>query len=209
MHKRIIALVYTTLLWDVGVSASMRAQLSYRVSEVVAMKDKALRRLSRADLLELLIDRTRENDQMKARIAELEEQLLSANQKLEQRRIAIDNAGSIAEAALQVNGMIDAAQRTASQYIENIERIQKEQIQTSLRLEKESRERADRLIADTERKCAAMESEARARCDEMVKAAEREAGRNWDELNTRLAQISQENESMRALLTEKKKRKWL
>ena len=209
MHKRIIALVYTTLLWDVGVSTSMRAQLSYRVSEVVAMKDKALRRLSRADLLELLIDRTRENDQMKARIAELEEQLLSANQKLEQRRIAIDNAGSIAEAALQVNGMIDAAQRTASQYIENIERIQKEQIQTSLRLEKESRERADRLIADTERKCAAMESEARARCDEMVKAAEREAGRNWDELNTRLAQISQENESMRALLTEKKKRKWL
>jgi len=187
----------------------MRAQLSYRVSEVVGMKDKALRRLSRADLLELLIDRTRENDQMKARIAELEEQLLSANQKLEQRRIAIDNAGSIAEAALQVNGMIDAAQRTASQYIENIERIQKEQTQTSLRLEKESRERADRLIADTERKCAAMESEARARCDEMVKAAEREAGRNWDELNTRLAQISQENESMRALLTEKKKRKWL
>lgn len=173
------------------------------------MKDKALRRLSRADLLELLIERTRENDQMKARIAELEAQLLSAGSQLEERRIAIDNAGSLAEAALQVNGMIDAAQRTANQYLENIERMQKEQTQTCLRLEKESRERADRMIAETERKCAAMEGEARARCDEMMKTAEREAGRNWEELSTRLTQISQENESVRALLAEKKKRKWL
>lgn len=173
------------------------------------MKDKALRRLSRADLLELLIERTRENDQMAARLREVEQQLQSANRKLEERRIAIDNAGSIAEAALQVNGMIDAAQRTASQYIENIERMQKEQTQTCLRLESESRERADRLVADAEKKCREMESEARARCDEMMKNAEREAGRNWEELNTRLAQISQENESLRTLLTEKKKRKWL
>lgn len=173
------------------------------------MKDKALRRLSRADLLELLIERTRENDQMAARLREVEQQLKRANQQLEERRIAIDNAGSIAEAALQVNGMIDAAQRTASQYIENIERMQKEQAQTCLRLESESRERADRLIADAERKCRQMEGEARARCDEMMKTAEREAGRNWEGLNTRLAQISQENESLRTLLTEKKKRKWL
>lgn len=173
------------------------------------MKDKALRRLSRADLLELLIERTRENDQMAVRLREVEQQLQNANKQLEERKIAIDNAGSIAEAALQVNGMIDAAQRTASQYIENIERMQKEQTQTCLRLESESRTRADRLIADAERKCREMESEARARCDEMMKTAEREAGRNWDELNTRLTQISQENESLRTLLTEKKKRKWL
>lgn len=173
------------------------------------MKNKALKRLSRADLLELLIERTRENDEMKARIGELEGQLTDANKRLEDRKIAIDNAGSIAEAALQVNGMIDAAQRTASQYIENIERMQREQTQNCLRLESESRARADRMMEETERRCRELESETRQRCDEAMRTAEREAGRNWDELNTRLSQISKENESLCTLLTEKKKRKWL
>ena len=78
------------------------------------MTDKELRRLSRKDLLELLIAQGRELDTLKA---ELED----ARAALHDRQIRIDNAGSIAEAALQLNGVFEAAQAAAQQYLENIQ----------------------------------------------------------------------------------------
>ena len=77
------------------------------------MTEKELRGLSRADLLELLIMESKKNQQ-------LEEQLAEANAKLQSREITINNAGSIAEAALQLNGIFDAAQAASEQYLQNI-----------------------------------------------------------------------------------------
>lgn len=79
------------------------------------MTDQELRKLSRKDLLELLIAQRRERDALKA---ELEE----ARTALQDRRICIENAGSIAEAALQLNNVFEAAQAAAEQYLENIRR---------------------------------------------------------------------------------------
>ena len=58
------------------------------------MTDKELRRLSRSELLEMLIAQTEENSQLKIRLEQAEAQLRD-------RRIEIDKAGSLAEAALQ------------------------------------------------------------------------------------------------------------
>lgn len=74
------------------------------------MTDKELKRLKRVDLLELLIAQSRENDRLRA---ELEE----TRSKLEARELALDQAGSIAEAALQLNKVFEAAQAAADQYI--------------------------------------------------------------------------------------------
>ena len=57
------------------------------------MKEKDLRRLSRADLLEMLIDESKE-------VQILREKLEKAEAELKKREIAIQNAGSIAEASL-------------------------------------------------------------------------------------------------------------
>ena len=41
--------------------------------------------------------------------------------------MTIDDAGSIAEAALQVNGVFEAAQKACEQYIDNIKNLSKRQ----------------------------------------------------------------------------------
>ena len=56
------------------------------------MTDKELRRLSRSELLEMLIAQTEENSQLKIRLEQAEAQLRD-------RRIEIDKAGSLSEAA--------------------------------------------------------------------------------------------------------------
>ena len=84
------------------------------------MTDKELRRLSRSELLEMLIAQTAEKDQLKTRLEQAEAQLLD-------RRIAIDKAGSLAEAAMSLNGVFQAAEAAAQQYLENIQRISSQQ----------------------------------------------------------------------------------
>ena len=70
------------------------------------MTDKELRRLSRSELLEMLIAQTEENSQLKIRLEQAEAQLRD-------RRIEIDKAGSLAEAALSLNGVFQAAEAAA------------------------------------------------------------------------------------------------
>ena len=59
------------------------------------MIEKDLKKLRRAELLEIMLDQSYEIDQLRKRVKELEEQL-------EDRKIIIENAGSIAEASLQL-----------------------------------------------------------------------------------------------------------
>lgn len=77
------------------------------------MTDKELRRLSRSELLEMLIDQTEENHQLKTRLEQAEAQLRD-------RKIMVEKAGSLAEAALQLNHVFEAADRAAQQYLENV-----------------------------------------------------------------------------------------
>ncbi len=79
------------------------------------MTNKELKKLSRAELLEMLIAQSKEMEVLK-------KQLKEANEMLEDRRIKIENSGSIAEAALKLNGVFEAAQKAAAQYLENIQR---------------------------------------------------------------------------------------
>lgn len=81
------------------------------------MTENELKKLSRAELLALLIDQMKENESLEQKASELE-------QKLSDRRIELEQAGSIAEAAMKINGVFEAAQAAASQYLENISRVQ-------------------------------------------------------------------------------------
>lgn len=79
------------------------------------MTDKELKRLNRAELLEMLIEQIKENEDLRSQLEE-------ANEKLSRRRIAVESSDSIAEAALKLNGVFEAAERAAEQYLENIRR---------------------------------------------------------------------------------------
>ena len=80
------------------------------------MKDKELRHLSRSELLEMLLVQVDENKKLKMQLNEMQAQL-------DNRQILMNEAGSIAEAALQLNGVFEAAQNAAAQYLENIRRL--------------------------------------------------------------------------------------
>jgi glutathione S-transferase len=77
------------------------------------MTEKELRRLRRSELLELLLDQAQELEKTQAELAEAQEQL-------KQREILLSNAGSIAEAALQLNHVFEAAQSAGEQYIDSL-----------------------------------------------------------------------------------------
>lgn len=83
------------------------------------MTDKELRRLSRGELLEMLLAQIEKNEQ-------LEQRLKEAENALADRRIVIEQAGTLAEAALKLNGVFEAADRAARQYLENIRGMEPE-----------------------------------------------------------------------------------
>ncbi len=77
------------------------------------MTERELKRLRRADLLEILLELSQENEQLKKDLAD-------AQAQLEDRRIRLEEAGSIAEAALELNGVFEAAQKACQEYLDNI-----------------------------------------------------------------------------------------
>lgn len=83
------------------------------------MTDKELRRLSRAELLEMLLAQTEENERLRERLED-------AEKALEDRRIDIAKAGSLAEASLKLNDVFLAADQAARQYVENVRRLAQE-----------------------------------------------------------------------------------
>lgn len=121
------------------------------------MTEKELRGLSRADLLELLIEQTKKNEL-------LQQQLDEATAKLQSRELTISNAGSIAEASLQLSGVFEAAQTAGEQYLQNIRRLSHSQAQI----------------------CAEMERQTRKKCDEMLRQTEEDAQLYWDQISQRL-----------------------
>ncbi|MBE7066479.1 MAG: DNA repair protein [Ruminococcaceae bacterium] len=80
------------------------------------MKKNELQKLNRKQLLELLLKQTQRADELERRLEETEK-------KLQERLLKESQAGSIAEAALKVNCVFEAAQAAADQYLENIKRL--------------------------------------------------------------------------------------
>ena len=80
---------------------------------------KNIKKMSRKDLLELLVLQSKKID-------ELQEKLNKANDLLASKQIMISEAGSIAEASLKLNKIFELAQQAADQYLDNIKRIEEE-----------------------------------------------------------------------------------
>ena len=142
------------------------------------MTDKELRRLSRSELLEMLIAQTEENDRLKIRLEQAEAQLRD-------RRIAIDKAGSIAEAALALNGVFQAAEAAAQQYLENIQRISGQQNELYCALKEKA-----------EKETAQMQQEAQA-YSQKVHA---EADAYWKQVAARAAKLLEDQNSLREMI---------
>lgn len=154
------------------------------------MTEQELQRLSRKDLLEMMIAQERELESLRAELKE-------AQTALKSREIAIDEAGSIAIAALQLNGIFEIAQASCQQYVENIKQLNQRQAAACAKREAQSKEKASRLLkeavekcreleAETRRRCAQAEAECQKRCEEMEAEARKQSEAYWKEVSQRL-----------------------
>ncbi len=79
------------------------------------MTEKELLKLKKSELLEIMLAQSKEIDSLR-------EQLAKAKAKLKDKKIAIDESGSIAEASLRLTKVFEEAQKAADLYVENIKR---------------------------------------------------------------------------------------
>lgn len=114
------------------------------------MTEKELRKLNRKDLLQMLIEQSQEVQNLRKKLAE-------AEMALENKTIAIDKAGSIAEASLQLSGIFQATQDACQQYLDNVSQLCQRQEANCTRMEAESQAKAKSVIEEAEKQIADME----------------------------------------------------
>ena len=79
------------------------------------MNEKDFRKLKRLELYEIMLAQAEEIDDLRA-------QLATAKKELENKRIDIQQSGSIAEASLKLTNVFEEAQKAADLYLSNIKR---------------------------------------------------------------------------------------
>lgn len=105
------------------------------------MTDKELRKLSRMELLQMLLTQSREVERLQKKLEQMET-------ALKDRQLMLEDAGSIAEASLRVNRVFETAQTAADQYLSNIKRQYAVTLARCEAMEKETREKCQRLLRE-------------------------------------------------------------
>jgi cell division septum initiation protein DivIVA len=89
------------------------------ISVEVGMVSKELRKLNRRELIDIIY-------QMKKNEQQMQEQIAALQAELEEKRLRLSQAGSIAEAALAVTNVFSAAQEAANLYLQEISSMKEE-----------------------------------------------------------------------------------
>lgn len=154
------------------------------------------RGINRNGLIRRLNERERELASLRAQLEESEKKRKTSEEKerlllceKENQVIAIDNAGSIAEAAFQLTGVLDAAQKAAGLYLKNIERLEAEKVASCERQLTDTQRKCEEMERVSRMKCEEMEEATRLRCEELRRRAEEEAASNWSELSKNLEEV--------------------
>ncbi len=142
----------------------------------------------------------KELEQVKASLQSSESALEQVKEALRSREIAIDEAGSIAMAALQLNGVFEAAQAASQQYIENIRSLSERQEAICAQRDAESKAEQERRLQETISKCAEMEYLSRKKCEEMEAESKQKTEAYWAEVSHRLQLFYDNHQELKKLL---------
>ena len=104
------------------------------------MTDKEFKRLTRAQLIDIIY-------QFQLQVDELNEQKLELEKALEDKRLRIRNAGSLAEAVLEINDCFRSAQNAAEQYLSEIKAMREETEAERERILAAARAEAEAIVA--------------------------------------------------------------
>lgn len=129
------------------------------------MTSKELKRLSRKELLELLIEQ-------QDLLVQVQAELKNAKAQLEKRDIILDQVGTMAEAALALNGVFEATDKAAKQYLDSIRQISESQTEKSVKVETETRIRCEKIIEEARGRAQSIIAQAEAESRKKRKAAD-------------------------------------
>lgn len=108
------------------------------------MTDKEFKRLSRAQLIDIIY-------QLQLQVDELEERNKTLETALEDKRLRIENAGNIAEAALVVNDCFRSAQNAADQYLAEIKAMYDEVDLQRQKMIADAQAEAEQIVANAQK----------------------------------------------------------
>ena len=152
------------------------------------MTDKDLRRLSRAELLDILYEQRKRYEDSLA-----ENQAL--RQQLEDRTLRIASAGSIAEAAIQVNGVFEAAQAAADQYLASVKAATAEMMQKT----DEAQRQRETILQDAKQQADKIVQDAQAQADKILAEAAQVDAR-WAEFQKNADALIHAHDELRSLI---------
>lgn len=155
------------------------------------MKEKKLelKQLNRAELIEIIYELQKQNEENTARIAQMQEMLSD-------RELRISSAGSIAEAALSINGVLEAAQAAADQYLLSIKAATADMANQQ---ETASKQRQS-MLQDAEQQAAQTVRLAEEKAQRILEDAERQAAEKWAQFEKRANELIAAHTELQSLM---------
>lgn len=113
------------------------------------MVNKEIKRLSRRELVDVIYQLKRNEQQMQEKIAELEA-------ALEEKRIRLSTAGSLADAAVDITNVFSTAQTAADLYLHEINCMKQDTEQACAQKVEETQKRVEEILAEGKRQYEAL-----------------------------------------------------
>jgi small-conductance mechanosensitive channel len=108
------------------------------------MISKELKKLNRRELVDVIYQLKKNEEQMQEQIAALEAEL-------QDRRIHLSVAGSIAEAATDITGIFSVAQSTADLYLREVASMKEDAQKECEKMIEEAKKKVESIMADGKR----------------------------------------------------------
>ncbi len=142
------------------------------------MISKELKRLSRRELVDIIY-------QLKKNEQEMQEEIELLKNELQDKRIRISTAGSIADAAMSVTNVFSTAQMTADIYLREISCMREDADRECAKKIEEAEKRVRDILADGEKKF------------DTLKAAYKKEYARWQQLKSEVAALEEKNQLLR------------
>lgn len=135
----------------------------------IEMNNNELKRLNRTELLELLLAESKRN-------RELEKTLQQVKEQLADRELRVERAGTLAEAAMSVNQVFEAADAAAAQYLAGLRMKSEEADRAAAELLAKTRRQCETMLRQAELKAEVIVSEAKLQAKKYAEQAEKSVG---------------------------------
>ena len=107
----------------------------------IHMVSKEIKKLGRRELVDIIY-------QLKKNEQKMQEELAAMEEALQEKRIRISVAGSIAEAAMDITNVFATAQRTADLYLHEIASMKEDTERQCAKMLEDAKKQAEKILAE-------------------------------------------------------------